>query len=106
MIATRSIPERTKELAWVLAALYGANQLGLKTTAKAPVKIPLGRVGQSLNLSGRTRLRLFNVVFDSAPFGFENLLSERSSFLSHCEKPLRVSSSSFQCRQHLSNRVY
>ena len=28
MIATRSIPERTEELAWVLAALYGANQLG------------------------------------------------------------------------------
>jgi len=27
MIATRSIPERTEELAWVLAALYGANQL-------------------------------------------------------------------------------
>ena len=27
MVATRSIPERTEELAWVLAALYGANQL-------------------------------------------------------------------------------
>ncbi len=27
MIATRSIPERTDEFAWVLAALYGANQL-------------------------------------------------------------------------------
>ena len=28
MVATRSIPERTEELAWVLAALYGANQIG------------------------------------------------------------------------------
>jgi hypothetical protein len=28
MITTRSIPDRTEELAWVLAALYGANQLG------------------------------------------------------------------------------
>ncbi len=28
MIATRNIPERTEELAWVLAALYGANQTG------------------------------------------------------------------------------
>jgi len=27
MITTRSIPERTEELGWVLAALYGANQL-------------------------------------------------------------------------------
>ena len=27
MISTRSIPERTEELAWVVAALYGANQL-------------------------------------------------------------------------------
>ena len=27
MISTRSIPERTEELAWVLAALYGAKQL-------------------------------------------------------------------------------
>ncbi len=27
MITTRSIPERTEELAWVLAALYVANQL-------------------------------------------------------------------------------
>ena len=27
MISTRTIPERTEELAWVLAALYGANQL-------------------------------------------------------------------------------
>jgi len=27
MIATRTIPERAEELAWVLAALYGANQL-------------------------------------------------------------------------------
>ena len=26
--SSRSIPERTEELAWVLAALYGANQLG------------------------------------------------------------------------------
>ena len=26
--STRGIPERTEELAWVLAALYGANQLG------------------------------------------------------------------------------
>ncbi len=28
MIATPSIAERTEDLAWVLAALYGANQLG------------------------------------------------------------------------------
>jgi hypothetical protein len=28
MVSTRSIPERTEELAWVLAALYGANQIG------------------------------------------------------------------------------
>jgi hypothetical protein len=28
MISTRSIPERTEKLAWVLAALYGANQVG------------------------------------------------------------------------------
>jgi hypothetical protein len=28
MVTTRTIPERTEELAWVLAALYGANQLG------------------------------------------------------------------------------
>ena len=28
MITTRTIPERTEELAWVIAALYGANQLG------------------------------------------------------------------------------
>jgi len=28
MVSTRAIPERTEELAWVLAALYGANQLG------------------------------------------------------------------------------
>ncbi len=28
MVTTRSIPERTEELAWVLGALYGANQLG------------------------------------------------------------------------------
>ena len=27
MITTHSIPERTEELAWVLAALYGANQI-------------------------------------------------------------------------------
>lgn len=28
IVATRSIPERTEELAWVLAALFGANQVG------------------------------------------------------------------------------
>jgi hypothetical protein len=28
MVSTRGIPERTEELAWVLAALYGANQIG------------------------------------------------------------------------------
>jgi len=28
ILSTRGIPERTEELAWVLAALYGANQLG------------------------------------------------------------------------------
>lgn len=28
MISTRSVPDRTEDLAWVLAALYGANQLG------------------------------------------------------------------------------
>lgn len=28
MISTRAIPERTEDLAWVLAALYGANQVG------------------------------------------------------------------------------
>jgi len=28
MITTPSIPKRTEELAWILAALYGANQLG------------------------------------------------------------------------------
>lgn len=28
MVTTRTIPERTEELAWVIAALYGANQLG------------------------------------------------------------------------------
>ena len=27
MVTTRSIPQRTEELAWVLAALYGVNQL-------------------------------------------------------------------------------
>ncbi len=27
MVTTRAIPERTEELAWVLAALYGVNQL-------------------------------------------------------------------------------
>ena len=38
MITTRSIPERTEELAWVLAALYGANQLGKFGKALAEVK--------------------------------------------------------------------
>ncbi len=28
MVSTQSIPEHTEQLAWVLAALYGANQLG------------------------------------------------------------------------------
>ncbi|MCI0423567.1 MAG: hypothetical protein L0312_30835 [Acidobacteria bacterium] len=27
MVSTRSVPEHTEQLAWVLAALYGANQL-------------------------------------------------------------------------------
>ncbi|MCI0620560.1 MAG: hypothetical protein L0387_02630 [Acidobacteria bacterium] len=27
MVSTRSIPEHTEQLAWVLGALYGANQL-------------------------------------------------------------------------------
>ncbi len=28
MVSTRSIPEHTEQLAWLLAALYGTNQLG------------------------------------------------------------------------------
>ncbi len=38
MVTTRSIPERTEELAWVLAALYGANQLGRLGESLAPIR--------------------------------------------------------------------
>ncbi|MCI0622190.1 MAG: hypothetical protein L0387_11090 [Acidobacteria bacterium] len=38
IVATRSIPERTEELAWVLAALYGANQLGRVAQSFADTK--------------------------------------------------------------------
>ncbi len=38
MISTRSVPERTEELAWVLAALYGANQFARLGEALAELK--------------------------------------------------------------------
>lgn len=38
MVTTRSIPERTEELAWVLAALYGANQLARLGSSVAVVR--------------------------------------------------------------------
>lgn len=40
MISTRTIPERTEELAWVLAALYGANQLSRVGEAIAQMRQP------------------------------------------------------------------
>lgn len=40
VVATRSIPERTEELAWVVAALYGVNQLGRLGDAISTIRQP------------------------------------------------------------------
>jgi hypothetical protein len=53
MISTRTIPERTEELAWVLAALYGANQLGSLGHAFAERRWQNSNNADEIRLQGR-----------------------------------------------------